>query len=181
MRVAAAVRNPDVNRLIEGLFAIERELRTLLDARLADAGITTAQFSVLRFIHAPFGIDGKSLGRQPNASDIADHFGFANRTVTVTVNALVGNGWVARSASTSDRRVRNLALTSSGEAKLAEALPIYRPVNSIFHRLPRQQELSVIFAIPRILDAIRSMQRADQIRSKKKIARQTRRTPSSLD
>jgi DNA-binding MarR family transcriptional regulator len=179
MRVAASVRNPDENRLIEGLFAIERELRSLLDARLAIEGITTAQFSVLRFIDAPFDKEGKDLGREPNASDIADHFGFANRTVTVAVNTLVAKGWLSRSTSASDRRVKYLALTPHGRAKLAKALQLYSPINSIFHRLPRQQELSVIFAIPRLLDGIRAMQRAERIRSKKSRSRVTQQSTRS--
>ena len=167
MSLSATLRNPDVDRQVEGIFAIEREMRALLDSRLALNKITYAQFSLLRFLAEPFDSTGKPLDRAPTATDVADHFGFANRTVTVGVNALAAKGWVLRRKSAIDKRCAHIAVTASGLDVLSEALIEYLPIQRLFHLLPRRQEQAVAFAIPRLLDGIRALQRQDKIRKRK--------------
>jgi len=167
MKMEATLRSHDVNRLIEGLFAIERELRTLLDARLATHSLTYAQFSVLRFIGEPFNPAGKPLGREPTSTEVAEHFGFAKRTVTVTVNALSEKGWVERRHCKDDRRARILRVTPTGKLKLANALIAYSPINQIFHYPSRQKELAIANEIPLLLNKIRQLQRLDGVRNRK--------------
>jgi len=167
MKMEATLRSHDANRLIEGLFAIERELRTLLDARLATHSLTYAQFSVLRFIGEPFNPAGKPLGREPTPTEVAEHFGFAKRTVTVTVNALDRKGWVERLQCSNDRRSKILRLTPTGRLKLAKALTAYSPINQIFFHPSRQRELAITNEIPLLLNKIRALQRRDGIRNRK--------------
>lgn len=167
MSLITTIRKWEVDRRIDGLFAIERDLRALLDSRLAPLGITYAQFSLLRFIGEPFGSDGRSLGRTPIAVDVADHFGFTSRTVTVSVNALVKKGWVVRKRSAADKRCVCLEVTSSGKEILATAQPIYHTVNRLFINAPRQQATSFDYIVPRLLEGIRSMRRRDEIRKRK--------------
>lgn len=167
MSLSATLRNPDVDRQVEGLFAIEREMRALLDSRLASKKITYAQFSLLRFLAAPFDSTGKPLGRAATATDVADHFGFANRTVTVGVDALAAKGWVLRKKSAIDKRCTHIEVTASGSDLLSDALTEYFPIQRLFHQLPIQQQRSVVFAIPRLLDGIRALQRQEKIRKRK--------------
>jgi DNA-binding MarR family transcriptional regulator len=93
------------------LFDIQRASRvvaSLYNAHLRGAGLTVAQWSVLRNISfmAPVGI-----GR------LADALAMERTSVTRLVEPLIELGYV-RSSMGEDRRVRNLELTARGAARV---------------------------------------------------------------
>jgi DNA-binding MarR family transcriptional regulator len=93
------------------LFDIQRASRAvagLYNARLRSAGITVAQWSLLRNISH---MGPVSVGR------LADALAMERTSVTRLIEPLVELGYV-RSFAGADRRVRNLELTAAGLAKV---------------------------------------------------------------
>lgn len=93
------------------LFDIQRASRvvtSLYNAHLRSAGISIAQWSLLRNIAAMAPV---SVGR------LAEALAMERTSVTRLVEPLVDLGWV-RSSSGEDRRIRNLELTPNGMAKV---------------------------------------------------------------
>lgn len=65
------------------------------------------------------------LGPQ-RASDIADVFALAPRTVTESIDGLERQGLVRRDPDPKDRRVKRIALTDAGRAAIAASEPTRR-------------------------------------------------------
>ena len=98
------------------LFDIQRASRVvagLYNAHLRGAGITIAQFSLLRNIEAlqPVGI-----------VRLAEALAMERTSVTRLVEPLVEAG-MARASTGEDRRVRNIELTAKGKATIVRARP----------------------------------------------------------
>ena len=162
MNIARALLDKDRDERIDGLFAIERELRSLLDHRLEPFGVTYAQYSLLRFIADPPGID--SAGRAVQASDIVQYFGFAPRTVTVAINALVAKKLVLRRKSAKDGRAQELTLSSKGHQTLTAATPVYNKSKEVFSTLPRLNWNRLWATIPYTLLEIANQNRKDSLK-----------------
>lgn len=93
------------------LFDIQRASRvvaSLYNAHLRDAGITIAQWSLLRNISF---MQPVSIGR------LADALAMERTSVTRLIEPLIDLGYV-RSTAGDDRRVRNLELTPLGLARV---------------------------------------------------------------
>lgn len=94
-----------------------RKLARTYDAALKPVQLTSGQFSILASLNQP---EPVPLTR------LADILGLERTTLTRNLGALERGGFVASRADESDRRVRQLALTVSGRAKLAAAMPLWR-------------------------------------------------------
>jgi DNA-binding MarR family transcriptional regulator len=104
-------------------FNLRKAARTLTqsyDAALKPAGITAPQFMLLT-----------ALERQApvSLSDLAGALGMDRTTLTRNLKPLQRDGLVA-SAAGDDRRVRLLTLTAAGRARLRDAEPLWRAVQS---------------------------------------------------
>jgi DNA-binding MarR family transcriptional regulator len=86
-------------------------LARVFEKRLADEGMTLAQFRVLAFL---------SEGEWA-ASKVADWLAVSRPSLTSLVDGLVEQGWVERKESPTDRRSVLHHLTGPGRARLAEA------------------------------------------------------------
>ncbi len=93
-----------------------RAVTQLYDGALQPVGITTTQFTLLAALD--------HLGRTP-ISDLAGKLGMDRTTLTRTLRPLKDARYV-RVAPGTDRRMRYLRLTSAGERKLAEAMPLWK-------------------------------------------------------
>ena len=140
-----------VNR-IDGLLAIERELRSLLDSRLKRYGVTYAQFSVLRYVCSPVDRYGKPLGRPARHSDVAAWFDYASRTVTEVVTLLCKDGLVERTVYEADRRSRILTASARGRRLIDQAEPV---VDLAYSDIARHLSLASDFGLDRIIRLIR--------------------------
>jgi DNA-binding MarR family transcriptional regulator len=87
------------------------------DAAFKPFGLTSGQFSLLAALHRPHPL---ALGK------LAEALGMDRTTLNRNVRPLEDGGLVATVAGADDARVRALALTAAGLAKLAEAAPVWR-------------------------------------------------------
>jgi len=95
------------------LAAVNRKLRTLVDKRVRDMGLTLARARVLM-----------ELARQdgPIQSDLADLLDIEQPTLVRLVDGLERGGMVERRAVDGDRRVRRVFLTETAHAQAQDIL-----------------------------------------------------------
>lgn len=153
---------------VEGLFAIERELRALLDRRLQPTGLTYSQCAMLRFIANPRGSAAYRANGEVYATDIARYYGFATRTVTVAVNGLVDAKLVRRRKSAVDGRAQCLLPTDRSQEVLRQIAREYREATRLFEKLPRSHWNGLWYTIPSILLQINAMNELDERREQAK-------------
>lgn len=100
----------------QAYFGLHHDLRRTVDQTMAAAGLTLARAKVLMHLSE----DGPM-----NQARLAGLLGFAARSVTDTVDALVRDGLVTRKECPNDRRARIVALTAEGE-KASELAAVVR-------------------------------------------------------
>jgi len=86
----------------------------VVSAKVADYGLTTAQFGVLEALHH---VGPLSLG------ELADKLLVTGGNVTYVMDRLEGMGLVRRERSAEDRRVITAHLTAEGRTLVAEVFP----------------------------------------------------------
>ena len=121
---------------------VSRELHTRVWPRLQKAGLTNAQFWVLKWLQVkgPF-----------TPSDLAAFLGISGPSVTGMINELEGAGFITRVRSKEDRRVVTLAATAKGERLLAEAAA---EVQAVAREASRRIPPADIGAATRVLRAM---------------------------
>ena len=87
------------------------------DAAFRPIGLTSGQFSILA---------GLNQAAPVSIGALADGLGLERTTLTRNLALLEAAGLVALAAGEGDRRVRNVALTAQGRAKLVLAMPFWR-------------------------------------------------------
>jgi DNA-binding MarR family transcriptional regulator len=93
----------------------------LLDKRMAREGASLARTRVLLMIER----------RGPvKASDIAELFGLAPRTVTDTLDGMERQGLIRREPDPKDRRAKRILITEAGRQAVAATEPIRRELTS---------------------------------------------------
>jgi DNA-binding MarR family transcriptional regulator len=93
-----------------------RALARRFDEALRPAGLTNEQFSLLMSLNRP---------KPPHMGEVAALLGADRTTLTAALKTLVRRGLAKISADARDRRVRRIALTVEGDARLAAALPFW--------------------------------------------------------
>ena len=91
------------------------QLHRLMDRRMAENGASLASHKVLSYLE-------KHGARR--ATDIADFFGQAPRTVTEAIDGLERKGLVSREPDPSDRRAKHVSITAAGLAALQATQPL---------------------------------------------------------
>jgi DNA-binding MarR family transcriptional regulator len=123
------------------LFDIQRTSRvvaSLYNAHLRRAGITVAQFSLLRSIAV---LQPVGIGR------LAEGLAMERTSVTRLIEPLIDRGF-ARTSAGEDRRVRNVELTAKGEAAIRAAAKHWRSAQrELFETLGRKQWLAMRTAL----------------------------------
>ena len=111
------------------LLSCENLIEQYLRAQLRkDFDVTLPQFDVLSELdHA---------GEQLTMSQLSDKLMVSNGNVTGVVDRLERNGYVARKASPSDRRVQNILLTAKGREKFQQMAAVHEQwVKRLFNDL----------------------------------------------
>jgi DNA-binding MarR family transcriptional regulator len=93
--------------------------RAATDRALAPLGLTHAQYSVLAPLYGM-----SQAGARPSQRELADFTGLDAIYVSKLVRALEREGFVTRSASTSDPRAVELSLTEKGVATVRDGVRI---------------------------------------------------------
>lgn len=137
--------------LAESLRDYYLKAHRLLDQAMKREGISYARLKLLVFI----GHAGSA-----RATDIADFFGYAPRTVTEAVDALEREGLVARVPDPNDRRVKNISLTEAGDAIVGQAGPVRQywleRVFSVLDAHERDALLAILDRMTAHMDALSS-------------------------
>ena len=106
----------------------QRAARTLarrFDIALKPAGITSGQFSLLMSLNRP---------EPPNLGSVAALLAMDRTTLTANLKPLERRGLVETTLDPRDRRARLLRLTPTGQAVLAEAVPIWKDVHAAIEK-----------------------------------------------
>ena len=93
-----------------------RVLARRFDEALRPAGLTNGQFSLLMSLNGP---------EPAPISRVASLLGADRTTLTAALKPLVRQGLAVVSPDPDDSRVRRVALTAAGHARLIEAVPIW--------------------------------------------------------
>ncbi|MBA3811408.1 MAG: winged helix-turn-helix transcriptional regulator [Caulobacteraceae bacterium] len=93
-----------------------RALARRFDEALRPAGLTNGQFSLLMALNGP---EPASMG------EVAVLLGADRTTLTAALKPLVRRGFALVHTDAGDGRVRRIALTAQGHARLAAALPFW--------------------------------------------------------
>jgi DNA-binding MarR family transcriptional regulator len=151
---------------LDGLLAIERELRGLLDQRLKPSGLTYSKFALLRFIKRPTNTRHEPMPTPVRPLDVAAHFKFSPRTVTEAIDGLVDAGLVERVRNPNDRRSWVLCPIEPGASRAIATgkIVVRRTEGEIFSALPATQDDMLWFAIPNIRRLIAAARRKDEQR-----------------
>jgi len=91
-------------------------LHRVADRRMAEQGASLARTKILMFL--------QKFQGSARATDIAECFGQAPRTITEALDALERDHLIVRTADPSDRRVKRLSITPAGEAAVRATEPL---------------------------------------------------------
>ena len=97
-----------------------RRLARRFDEALRPFGLTHGQFSMMNGLNRP---------SPPLMRDLADLLAMDRTTLTAALKPLERRGLVVVTQDDQDRRGRRIALTPSGVAALAQAVPVWRAVH----------------------------------------------------
>ena len=103
---------------------IQRAARAVgrqFDDALRPLGLTNGQFSLLMSLNRP---------DAPSRGDVASLLAMDRTTLTANLKPLERRGLVKVAVDAEDRRSRRLALTSSGCALLAAAVPVWKQTHA---------------------------------------------------
>jgi len=103
--------------LTASLATVFLRLTRLLDKRMAREGASLARTRVLLMIQRRGAV---------KATDIAELFGLAPRTVTDTLDGMERQGLIRREPDPKDRRAKRIVITEAGQQAAAATEPIRR-------------------------------------------------------
>ena len=103
--------------LTASLASVFLRLTRLLDKRMAREGASLARTRVLLMIQRRGAV---------KATDIAELFGLAPRTVTDTLDGMERQGLIRREPDPKDRRAKRIVITEAGQQAAAATEPIRR-------------------------------------------------------
>ncbi|PSJ62426.1 MarR family winged helix-turn-helix transcriptional regulator [Pseudaminobacter soli (ex Li et al. 2025)] len=93
--------------LLDELSKVSRKMRTLFDARVRERGLTLARARTLMRI---------SDGQAVNQKELAEELEIENATLVRLIDGLETQGLIERRAVDTDRRAKQVAMTTAGEA-----------------------------------------------------------------
>ncbi|WP_054954404.1 MarR family transcriptional regulator, partial [Citrobacter amalonaticus] len=91
---------------------VVRQWRSIIDAAITDTGLTQSSWTVLMQLY--------QLGDNVSVSELAQVQGIELPPLMRTLTQLENQGYLVRSTSPYDKRIRLLMLTAEGRARLVE-------------------------------------------------------------
>ncbi|EMF0718388.1 MarR family winged helix-turn-helix transcriptional regulator [Citrobacter sp. Marseille-Q6884] len=133
---------------------VVRQWRAIIDAAITDTGLTQSSWTVLMQLH--------QLGDNVSVSELADVQGIELPPLMRTLSQLEKQGYLLRSTSPYDKRIRLLTLTAQGRTRL-EALN--RVIEDYQHRvtctIPEAQLASFSATLNQIACNLRTIREED--------------------
>lgn len=121
-------------------------LHRLLDRRMARSGASLARTKVLMLVEREGPV---------RATDIAELFGLAPRTVTDSLDALERAGLLRREPDPADRRVKRISITEEGRRAIAATEPLrLKLVDSIFGVLSDAERAQLARIVAKLAAAV---------------------------
>lgn len=109
-----------------------------------EAGVTPVQYAVLHTLGERPGVDQRTL---------AESVSLDTSTIGNVLDRLEARGWVTRSLSPHDRRVRLLNLTGEGQAQLSDAMPrMLKAQERILEPLTGEERQQFLGLMRRVVD-----------------------------
>ncbi|WP_142503058.1 MarR family winged helix-turn-helix transcriptional regulator [Klebsiella sp. 2680] len=105
---------------------VVRQWRAIIDAAITDTGLTQSSWTVLMQLH--------QLGDNVSVSELAEVQGIELPPLMRTLKQLENQGYLVRSTSPYDKRIRLLTLTEAGRSRLVE---LNRVIEIYQHRVTR--------------------------------------------
>ncbi|MEN0615769.1 MarR family transcriptional regulator [Klebsiella indica] len=105
---------------------VVRQWRAIIDAAITDTGLTQSSWTVLMQLH--------QLGDNVSVSELAEVQGIELPPLMRTLTQLENQGYLVRSTSPYDKRIRLLTLTEAGRSRLVE---LNRVIEIYQHRVTR--------------------------------------------
>jgi DNA-binding MarR family transcriptional regulator len=96
---------------------VARRITRFIEARLAPAGVSSAQFAMLCLVAG---------GADDTLGDLAQRADIDQSTLSRNLEGLVRAGWVMVVLGEGDRRRRGACLTEAGRSRLAAAMPLWQ-------------------------------------------------------
>ncbi|MBF0033738.1 MarR family transcriptional regulator [Citrobacter freundii] len=103
---------------------VVRQWRAIIDAAITDTGLTQSSWTVLMQLY--------QLGDNVSVSELAQMQGIELPPLMRTLSQLEKQGYLLRSTSPYDKRIRLLALTAQGRSRLEE---LNRVIDTYQHRV----------------------------------------------
>ena len=103
---------------------VVRQLRAIIDAAITDTGLTQSSWTVLMQLY--------QLGDNVSVSELAEVQGIELPPLMRTLTLLEKQGYLLRSTSPYDKRIRLLTLTAQGRSRLEE---LNRVIETYQHRV----------------------------------------------
>ena len=103
---------------------VVRQWRAIIDSAITDTGLTQSSWTVLMQLH--------QLGDNVSVSELAEVQGIELPPLMRTLTQLEKQGYLLRSTSPYDKRIRLLTLTAQGRARLEE---LNRVIENYQHRV----------------------------------------------
>lgn len=103
---------------------VVRQWRAIIDAAITDTGLTQSSWTVLMQLY--------QLGDNVSVSELAQMQGIELPPLMRTLSQLEKQGYLLRSTSPYDKRIRLLALTAQGRSRLEE---LNRVIETYQHRV----------------------------------------------
>jgi len=120
----------------------------LLDKRMAREGASLARTRVLLMLEKRGAV---------KASDIAELFSLAPRTVTETLDGMERNGLIRREPDPKDRRAKRIVITEAGQQAVAATEPIRRElIGQVMGTLTTQERESLASILGKLEAAVLS-------------------------
>jgi DNA-binding MarR family transcriptional regulator len=89
-------------------------------------------------------------------SDVGDHLGITNAATSQMVQRLVEQGLLERTEDPTDRRVKQLTLTTAGRALIRQGIEVRRRwLEELTAALPPEQQANIITALVDLTQAAR--------------------------
>lgn len=133
---------------------IVRQWRAIIDAAITDTGLTQSSWTVLMQLH--------QLGDNVSVSELADVQGIELPPLMRTLSQLEKQGYLLRSISPYDKRIRLLTLTAQGRTRLEE---LNRVIEDYQHRvtctIPEAQLASFSATLNQIACNLRTIREED--------------------
>jgi MarR family transcriptional regulator, transcriptional regulator for hemolysin len=120
----------------------EHALAAELALALEPLGLSSRRYCVL----------ATALGQDRTQIELANLIGLDKTTMVATVDALEESGLAERRPSSLDRRVRVIAVTKAGEAKVREARKVIEQVQAdVLARFPERERKALLSGLMRLV------------------------------